>query len=91
MYVNRVGADVAVLADDLEVPGIGHLAMNPFVAQASEPVVVDTGLSVPGRGFLDALGSVVIRPTSSGSGSRTPTGTTPASASSFSTSRLAPG
>ena len=62
MYVNRVGADVAVLADDLEVPGIGHLAINPFVVQASEPVVVDTGLSLPGRGFLDALGSVVDPP-----------------------------
>lgn len=61
MHVNRIGADVAVLADELEVPGIGHLAVNSFVVQASEPVVVDTGLSLPGRGFLDAL-SLVLDP-----------------------------
>ena len=62
MYVNCVGTDVAVLADDLEVPGIGYLPINAFVVQASEPVVVDTGLSLPGRGFLDALASVVDPP-----------------------------
>ena len=59
MKVNRIARDISVLADQLEVPGIGFLAVNAFVLHASEAVVVDTGLSLPGRGFLDALGSVI--------------------------------
>jgi hypothetical protein len=59
MNINRIGPDISVLADQLEVPGIGFLPVNAFVLHATEPVVVDTGLSLPGRGFLDALGSVI--------------------------------
>jgi Metallo-beta-lactamase superfamily len=59
MHINRVGPDISVLSDQLEVPGIGFLPVNAFVLQAAEPVVVDTGLSLPDRGFMDALGSVV--------------------------------
>lgn len=59
MDINRVGRDISVLSDQLEVPGIGFLPVNAFVLHASEPVVVDTGLSLPGRGFMDALGSVI--------------------------------
>ena len=59
MDINRPGHDVTVLSDQLEVPGIGFLPINAFVLHAAEPVVVDTGLSLPGRGFMDALGSVV--------------------------------
>jgi flavorubredoxin len=59
MHVNRIASDISVLADELEVPGIGHLPVNAFVLHATEPVVVDTGLSLPGRDFLDALGSVL--------------------------------
>lgn len=59
MDINRVGRDISVLSDQLEVPGIGFLPVNAFVLHASEPVVVDTGLSLPGRGFVDALGSVI--------------------------------
>jgi hypothetical protein len=59
MNVNRIGRDISVLADQLEVPGIGFLPVNAFVLHASEPVVVDTGLSLPGRGFMDSLGSVI--------------------------------
>ncbi|MBJ8348148.1 MBL fold metallo-hydrolase [Antrihabitans sp. YC2-6] len=59
MHINKISRDITVLADQLEVPGIGHLAVNSFVLHAAEPVVVDTGLSLPGRGFMDALGSVV--------------------------------
>lgn len=33
--------------------------MNAFVLHAAEPVVVDTSLSLPDRGFMDTLGSVV--------------------------------
>ncbi|NMN98224.1 MBL fold metallo-hydrolase [Antrihabitans stalactiti] len=59
MRINRIARDITVLADEMEVPGIGHLPVNAFVLHATEPVVVDTGLSLPGRGFMDALGSVV--------------------------------
>jgi hypothetical protein len=57
--INRIRPDITVLADQLEVPGIGFLPVNAFVLHAAEPVVVDTGLSLPGRGFLQALGSVI--------------------------------
>ena len=59
MRINRVGADISVLSDQLPVPGIGFLPINAFVLLAAEPLVVDTGLSLPDRGFMDALGSVV--------------------------------
>jgi glyoxylase-like metal-dependent hydrolase (beta-lactamase superfamily II) len=59
MRVNRIRPDIAVLADQLDVPGIGHLAVNAFVLHAAEPVVIDTGLSLPDRGFLDALAAQV--------------------------------
>lgn len=59
MEVQPLGRDVTVLHDSAEVPGIGHLAVNSFVLHAKQPVVVDTGLGLPDRGFLDALGSVL--------------------------------
>lgn len=59
MDIHRIGRDISVLGDQLPAPGIGFVAMNAFVLHAAEPVVVDTGLSLPGRGFMDALGSVV--------------------------------
>jgi glyoxylase-like metal-dependent hydrolase (beta-lactamase superfamily II) len=57
--IHRLGGDISVLNDQFLVPGIGVLPGNAFVVHANEPVVVDTGLSLPGRGFLDTLGSVV--------------------------------
>ena len=59
MEIHRLSSDVTVLNDHLPVPGIGFLAVNAFVLHATEPVVVDTGLSLPDRGFMDALGSVI--------------------------------
>jgi glyoxylase-like metal-dependent hydrolase (beta-lactamase superfamily II) len=59
MQIHRLGGDISVLNDQLPVPGIGFLPVNAFVLHAAEPVVVDTGLSLPGRGFMDTLGSVV--------------------------------
>lgn len=59
MHIHRVGRDVSVLNDQIPVPGIGFLPVNAFVLHAAEPVVVDTGLSLPDRGFMDALGSVI--------------------------------
>ncbi|MGA5410212.1 MBL fold metallo-hydrolase [Streptomyces lavendulocolor] len=59
MTMHRVGRDVTVLADSLEVPGIGFLPVNAFVLHAAEPVVVDTGLGLPDRNFMETVGSAV--------------------------------
>ncbi|HVK20595.1 MAG TPA: MBL fold metallo-hydrolase [Actinokineospora sp.] len=59
MRIHQIGRDITVLSDPKEVPGIGFLPINAFVLHAAEPVVVDTGLSLPGRGFMDSLGEVV--------------------------------
>jgi hypothetical protein len=50
---------VSVLNDYLEVPGLGFLPVNAFVLHATEPVVIDTGLGLPNRGFLDQLATVL--------------------------------
>ncbi|MER7110510.1 MBL fold metallo-hydrolase [Streptomyces sp. NPDC000229] len=59
MTMHRVGRDITVLADSLEVPGIGFLPVNAFVLHAEEPVVVDTGVGLPDRDFLEAVGSTI--------------------------------
>ena len=59
MNTFRVGNDITVLNDHLEIPGIGHLPINAFVLHAREPVVVDTGLGLPDRNFLSDLASVI--------------------------------
>ena len=59
MTTHRIRPDITVLSDQLEVPGIGFLAVNAFVLHAAEPVVVDTGLGLPDRDFLERLGSVL--------------------------------
>jgi glyoxylase-like metal-dependent hydrolase (beta-lactamase superfamily II) len=59
MHTYRINEHVTVLNDRLEVPGIGFLQINAFVLHAREPVVVDTGLSLPDRDFVGALRSVI--------------------------------
>jgi hypothetical protein len=59
MKTNRITPDVTVLNDYLEVPGLGFLPVNAFVLHAAEPVVIDTGLGLPNRGFLDQLATVL--------------------------------
>jgi glyoxylase-like metal-dependent hydrolase (beta-lactamase superfamily II) len=59
MQFHRPRPDVTVLADQVEVPGVGHLPVNAFVLHAAEPVVVDTGLGLPDRDFLTDLATVL--------------------------------
>ena len=59
MQIHQLNSDVTVLNDHLPVPTIGFLPINAFVLHAAEPVVVDTGVSLPERGFMDLLGSVI--------------------------------
>jgi glyoxylase-like metal-dependent hydrolase (beta-lactamase superfamily II) len=55
----RIGEDVTVLNDHLEVPGLGFLPVNAFVLHAREPVVIDTGLGLPDRDFVSTLSTVI--------------------------------
>ena len=48
MNTYQLNADVTVLNDQLEVPGIGFLPVNAYVLHARKTVVVDTGLGLPG-------------------------------------------
>ncbi len=59
MRTHRINEDVTVLNDCLEVPGIGFLPINAFVLHAREPVVVDTGLGLPDRDFVETLRTVM--------------------------------
>lgn len=59
MTIHRIGRDVTVLNDQVPVPGIGFLPVNAFVLHAEQPLVVDTGLTLPTENFLDVLGSVI--------------------------------
>lgn len=46
---------VTVLSEPQEIPGVGWLPVHAFVLHAAEPVVVDTGLSLPECRFVDDL------------------------------------
>lgn len=59
MQIHRPNSHVTVLNDHQEVPTVGYLPVNAFVLHSTEPVVVDTGLSLPDRNFLEVLGSVI--------------------------------
>jgi glyoxylase-like metal-dependent hydrolase (beta-lactamase superfamily II) len=59
MYTYRPVAGVTTLCDPQEVPGIGYLPVSAFVLHAAEPVVVDTGLSLEDRHFVQDLASVL--------------------------------
>ncbi|MGW8887049.1 MBL fold metallo-hydrolase [Streptomyces sp. NPDC055749] len=59
MHVHRIRPDVSVISDSLEVPGIGHIPANAFVLHSAQPVVIDTGLGLPDRNFLETLSTVI--------------------------------
>ena len=59
MHIYRPHADVTVLHDQSEIPGLGFLPVNAFVLHAEQPVVIDTGLSLPDRNFVQSLAEVL--------------------------------
>jgi hypothetical protein len=59
MYTYRPVPGFSTLCDPTEVPGLGYLPVNAFVLHAAEPVVVDTGLSLEDRQFVEDLGAVL--------------------------------
>lgn len=50
-----LGDGIAVLPAVLPVPGLGRLAVNAFVFDGTEPLLVDTGLAVLHENFVDEL------------------------------------
>jgi Metallo-beta-lactamase superfamily len=59
VHTYRARSDVSVLADHMEIPGLGFLPVNAFVIHAAEPVVVDTGLGLPDRDFVASLAELM--------------------------------
>lgn len=59
MRSHAAAPDVTVLAEAVEIPGLGHLPVNAFVIQAAQPVLVDTGMPGSRETFLDLLWSAV--------------------------------
>jgi glyoxylase-like metal-dependent hydrolase (beta-lactamase superfamily II) len=59
MEHHRITPDLTVLSDSAEVPGLGFLPVNTFVLHSEQPVVVDTGLSTPGKDFVADLSRVI--------------------------------
>ena len=58
MRIQRIG-DVSLIRDDVEIPGLGALAINAYVIHAEEPVLVDTGRPVARAEFMAALREVI--------------------------------
>jgi Metallo-beta-lactamase superfamily len=59
MHTYRPHADVTVMHDQAEIPGLGYLPVNAFVLHAEQPVVLDTGLSLPDRNFVQTLSEIM--------------------------------
>jgi hypothetical protein len=59
MHVSRITPDVTVVHDAMEVPGLGFLPANAFVLHAEEPLVIDTGVGLPDRHFVDVLSEAI--------------------------------
>jgi len=51
--------DVWVLPAHFPIPGMGFLAVNAFIIEAQEPVLVDTGMGAEPEEFMKALGSII--------------------------------
>ena len=58
MRTARIG-DVSMIRDEVEIPGLGALAINAFVVHADEPVLVDTGRPVVRAEFMAALQDII--------------------------------
>jgi len=59
MRTQRVGKDIDVIRDFVEIPGLGMLPINAFVMHAEQPVLVDTGRPMEREAFLKSLSSVI--------------------------------
>jgi flavorubredoxin len=55
----QVTPDIAVLPAHFPIPGMGFLPINAFVIKAKEPVLVDTGIGIDSKEFMQALQSII--------------------------------
>jgi glyoxylase-like metal-dependent hydrolase (beta-lactamase superfamily II) len=53
-----LGDGVTVLPSALPVPGLGTLAVNAFLLDGTEPMLVDTGLAALRDGFVESLAAL---------------------------------
>jgi flavorubredoxin len=51
--------DIDILPAFFPIPGAGFLAVNAFVINAKEPVLVDTGMGIESEEFMQALASII--------------------------------
>lgn len=51
--------DIYILPSFFPIPGMGFLAVNAFVINAQEPVLVDTGMGIDSADFMKALESII--------------------------------
>ena len=59
MHTYKAAPDVDVVTSTTDIAGFGKLAINAFVIQATEPVLVDTGAVRESDDFMDVLRDVV--------------------------------
>jgi flavorubredoxin len=50
---------IYILPSFFPIPGMGFLAVNAFVINAKEPVLVDTGMGIDRAEFMNALESII--------------------------------
>ena len=59
MHTSRISDDVTVIHDAMEVPGVGFLPVNAFVLHAAQPLVIDTGVGLPDRHFVEVVADAI--------------------------------
>ena len=55
----QVIPDINVLPAHFPIPGAGFLPINAFVIKSKEPVLVDTGIGIDSKVFMEALASII--------------------------------
>jgi len=55
----KAAPDIDVLTSAVPIPGYGQVAVNAFVLQGPEPVLVDAGVTSQRESFMSALRSVI--------------------------------
>jgi flavorubredoxin len=55
----KIRPDAYVLPSDLPIPGVGQQPVNGFLFCDGEPILVDTGMPIDRREFLDALWGLI--------------------------------
>jgi flavorubredoxin len=55
----KAASDIEVLTTEFPIPGLGLVPVNAFVIKGSEPILVDTGVTVGTGEFMHALRSVI--------------------------------